>query len=26
LPYGIQPRIDGLIEPVLKNDIPTPRP
>jgi Flp pilus assembly protein CpaB len=26
LPYGIQPRMDGLIEPVLKNDIPTPHP
>jgi Flp pilus assembly protein CpaB len=26
LPYGIQPRIDTLVEPVLLNDVPTPRP
>ncbi len=26
LPYGFQPRIDTLIEPVLQRDIPTPRP
>jgi pilus assembly protein CpaB len=26
MPYGFQPRIDYLVEPILRNDIPTPRP
>jgi Flp pilus assembly protein CpaB len=26
LPYGIQPRIDSLVEPGLQGDAPTPRP
>lgn len=26
LSYGFQPRIDILVEPILRNDIPTPRP
>jgi pilus assembly protein CpaB len=26
LPYGLNPRVDGVSAPVLKNDIPTPEP